>query len=125
MSIARGNAETCGRMTLHQLGIATVPLTCSAPSFLPSPTLCATLITPKTRAILLVTPNNPTGAIYPPALIREFAKLARDRKVALVVDETYREFLSPGSGRPHELFAAEEADEHWRTYLVQLFSFSK
>ncbi|KAL8291624.1 hypothetical protein RQP46_001882 [Phenoliferia psychrophenolica] len=83
-------------MTLHQLGIQTVPLVCSSPSFLPSPTLAATLITP-----------------------------SKERKIALVVDETYREFLPPGSGKPHELFAIEEPEEDWRTYLIQLFSFSK
>ena len=129
-------------MTLHQLGITTVPLVCSSPSFLPSTALAATLITlsesarerwlnsqltrdSETRAILLVTPNNPTGAIYPPELIRDFARLARAHRIALVVDETYREFLPPGTGKPHALFAAEEPEEDWRTYFIQLFSFSK
>lgn len=112
-------------MTLTQLGIKTVPLPCLPPTFIPSPADCLALITPKTRAILLVTPNNPTGAIYPPSLIKEFAKLARDNKVALVVDETYREFIPAEQGRPHELFGAEDEGEDWRTYLIQLFSFSK
>ncbi|KAM0749954.1 PLP-dependent transferase [Meredithblackwellia eburnea MCA 4105] len=108
-------------MTLHQLGITTVPLVCSAPTFLPSPTLCQSLITPRTRGIILVSPNNPTGAIYPPSLLKEFSELAKKNKLPLILDETYREFIPPSKGRPHDLFA----DDDWRSYLIQLFSFSK
>lgn len=106
-------------MTIQQLGLTPVPLPCPAPSFLPSPEDCARLINPqKTRAIVLVTPNNPTGAIYPPELLRQFANLAREHKIALVLDETYRDFVATP---PHDLFA--ETD--WPTYLIHLFSFSK
>ncbi|GAA5828231.1 hypothetical protein JCM3770_005411 [Rhodotorula araucariae] len=105
-------------MVLRQLAITLVPLRCAPPSFLPSPDECAALITPRTRAIVLVSPNNPTGAVYPPALLVQFAHLAQERRVALILDETYREFVP---SRPHELFAATD----WRTYLVHLFSFSK
>ena len=106
-------------MCLRQLGVSLVPLPCAPPSFLPSPAACAALVTPRTRAIVLVSPNNPTGATYPPALVREFAELARRNKVALVLDETYRDFVVEGP--PHALFA----DTEWREYLVHLFSFSK
>lgn len=106
------------QMSLNQLGLSLVPLRCAPPSFLPSPAECAQLVTPRTKAIVLVSPNNPTGAIYPPELLRQFAELAQERKVALIVDETYREFVT---GRPHDLFA--ETD--WRSYLIHLFSFSK
>ncbi|GAA5996974.1 uncharacterized protein JCM10292_006121 [Rhodotorula paludigena] len=106
------------QMSLNQLGLSLVPLRCAPPSFLPSPAECAQLVTSRTKAIVLVSPNNPTGAIYPPELLRQFAELAQERKVALIVDETYREFVT---GRPHDLFA--ETD--WRSYLIHLFSFSK
>ncbi|GAA5857622.1 hypothetical protein JCM8547_004302 [Rhodosporidiobolus lusitaniae] len=107
-------------MTLTQLGITLVPLRCSPPSFLPSPSECASLIRRgKTKAIVLVTPNNPTGAVYPEELLREFAELAEREGVPLVLDETYREFVK---GRPHGLFAD---GAQWRKYLIHLFSFSK
>lgn len=106
-------------MTLTQLGIKTIPLPCSSPNFLPSPTLCRTLITSRTKALVLVTPNNPTGAIYTTELLEEFALVARECKIALIVDETYREFLY---GRPHDLFVG---NDEWRGYLIHLFSFSK
>ncbi|KAK4052052.1 hypothetical protein OIV83_002346 [Microbotryomycetes sp. JL201] len=107
-------------MQMTMLGIKTVPLVCQAPTFQPDPSTCRRLITNKTRAIVLVSPNNPTGAIYSHELLQEFAALAKEFKIALVLDETYRDFLPEGY-RPHDLFS----DPSWRQYLIQLFSFSK
>lgn len=78
------------------------------------------MITARTRAILLVTPNNPTGAEYPAGLIRAFFDLARQHKIALIVDETYRDFHSQ-PGAPHDLFT----DPDWHDTLIHLYSFSK
>ena len=78
------------------------------------------LIGDRTRAIVLVAPNNPTGAIYPPALIDAFFALAQRHRIALVIDETYRDFLPPGDV-PHGLF--RRAD--WAETFVHLYSFSK
>ncbi|HYV88552.1 MAG TPA: aminotransferase, partial [Candidatus Polarisedimenticolia bacterium] len=86
----------------------------------PDPDEAAKLIGPRTRAIVLVTPNNPTGAIYPPEVIAAFFRLARSHGLALILDETYRDFL-PKDGAPHDLFAEPD----WRDTLVQLYSFSK
>ncbi len=86
----------------------------------PDPGEAAALIGPRTRAIALVTPSNPTGAVYPPEVIAEFFELARRHGLALVLDETYRDFL-PQDGPPHGLFAEPD----WRDTLVQLYSFSK
>ncbi len=89
-------------------------------SGVPDPAEVAALLGPRTRAIVLVTPNNPTGAIYPPGVIAEFYRLARSRGIALIIDETYRDFM-PADGAPHNLFAEPD----WRDTLVQLYSFSK
>jgi len=105
-------------MVLSQLSISLLPLPCSPPFFLPSPSIARSLITPRTKAIVLVSPNNPTGAIYPKELLKEFAELAKKKGIALVLDETYREFAE---GRPHDLFE----DQEWRDCLIHLFSFSK
>jgi aspartate/methionine/tyrosine aminotransferase len=107
-------------MTLTMQGIDSVALPCVAEAgFVPDPERAATLITPATRAIVLVSPNNPTGAIYPTDTIARFGALCRRRGLWLVLDETYRDFL-PSSG-PHELFD----DPAWRDNLVHLYSFSK
>ena len=107
------------RMWLDMQGIGVVPLRCG-PGMVPEAEAARRLITPRTRAIVLVSPNNPSGAEYPAATLRAFRDLARDHGLALVVDETYRDFDSR-PGRPHDLFE----DPDWGDTLIQLYSFSK
>ena len=108
-------------MWLEMQGVRAVPLPFDeARGGIPDPDAAASLVTARTRAVVLVTPNNPTGAEFPPALLERFLALAADRGLALVVDETYKDFRSH-AGPPHRLF------EHaaWREHLVSLHSFSK
>jgi len=108
-------------MALQMQGVGVVPLPCRADAgFVPDPQEAARLLTPATRAIVLVTPNNPTGAIYPPEVIARFAALCRATGRWLVLDETYRDFM-PGTAAPHGLFA----DPDWGGHVVHLYSFSK
>lgn len=107
------------KMWLDMVGVRAVALP-TGPDLLPDPDRAAALITPRTRAITLVSPNNPAGVEYPAALIRAFAELARRHGIALIVDETYRDFHSI-SGPAHDLFT----DPDWDETLIQLYSFSK
>ncbi|MCC7320947.1 MAG: aminotransferase [Rubellimicrobium sp.] len=107
------------RMWNDMAGVRTMPLDTGA-SLIPDPGAAARLITPRTRAIVLVTPNNPGGVEYPPATIAAFRDLARAHGIALILDETYRDFHS-APGAPHDLFA----DPDWDGVLIQLYSFSK
>lgn len=107
------------KMWFDMQGITTVPLV-PGPGLIPEAQACAGLITPRTRAIVLVTPNNPGGVEYPPATLAAFADLARAHGLALIVDETYRDFHS-SPVRPHDLFT----DPDWADTLIQLYSFSK
>lgn len=109
------------KMTCDMLGIEARALPCGAEAgFVPEMERAAALIDTRTRAIVLVSPNNPTGAVYPPEVIAGFARLCRSRGLALVLDETYRDLL-PGGEAPHALFA----DGGWGDVLIQLYSFSK
>lgn len=107
------------KMWLDIAGVEAVPLPCG-PDMLPDPQAARARMTGRVKAIVLVTPNNPTGAEYPPALVAEFAGIAREAGAALIVDETYRDFHS-GQGAPHALFA----DPAWRDVLIHIYSFSK
>jgi len=78
------------------------------------------LIGPKTRALVLVSPNNPTGAIYPPEEIRAAYALCKRKGIAFILDETYRDFMPPDPA-PHDLFR----DADWPETLIHLYSFSK
>jgi aspartate/methionine/tyrosine aminotransferase len=79
----------------------------------------AAAITPRTRAIVTVSPNNPSGAVYPDAALRAVNALCRDRGIYHVHDEAYEYFtydephVSPGA------FAGAEA------HTISLFSLSK
>jgi aspartate/methionine/tyrosine aminotransferase len=106
-------------MWLDMQGVHTVPLT-TGPGLIPDAATAAALITPKTRAIVLVSPNNPGGAEYPAETLSAFRDLARAHGIALIVDETYRDFDSR-SGRPHDLFT----DPKWPDTFIHLYSFSK
>ncbi len=110
------------QMNAAMLGVAVVPLPCGPEEgFVPDPDRAEALLTDRVKAILLVTPNNPTGAVYPPSTIARFADLCRRRGLALVLDETYRDFRPADLARPHDLFV----DPAWRDTVVQLYSFSK
>ena len=52
--------------------------------------------TPRTKAILLNSPANPTGRVYPREQVRDLAKLAHDRNILLISDEIYRVFCYDG-----------------------------
>lgn len=112
------NQET----TLAMLGIKTRFAACDAANgFLPDVATLAAAITPDVRALALVSPNNPTGAVYPPALLTAIYDLCVSRGIWLILDETYRDFLPAGAGRPHDLFGRAG----WENTLISLYSFSK
>ncbi len=107
------------KMWLDMQGVKTVPLPAGA-GLIPEAEAAARLITEHTRAIVLVSPNNPGGVEYPTETLSAFRDLARERGVALIVDETYRDFDSR-PGRPHDLFC----DPNWADVFIHLYSFSK
>ncbi len=106
-------------MYLRMNGIEAVPLP-TGDDLVPDPERAAALITGRTRAIVLITPNNPGGVEYPAATMAAFYDLARSRGLALIVDETYRDFHAQ-DGAPHGLFT----DHGWDDTLIHLYSFSK
>lgn len=87
---------------------------------IPSVSAISSLITPRTRAILLVTPSNPTGAVTPPATLEELYRLCEKQGIALVLDETYADFI-PAERSPHPLFH----DPDWGGHLIHIMSFGK
>ncbi|WP_415184619.1 aminotransferase [Phaeovulum sp.] len=112
------------KMWLDMQGVKAVSLPTGA-GLIPDPQAAAALIGPRTKAIVLVSPNNPGGAEYPAETIRAFRDLARARGLVLVIDETYRDF-DARTGAPHTLFT----DPDWAgggtdPGFVHLYSFSK
>src|SRR5690606_30512294 len=57
--------------------------------FLPDPAEIEALLTPRTRALVVINPNNPTGANYPPELLQALADIAARHGLLLMADEIY------------------------------------
>lgn len=68
----------------------------AARQFLPDALEIAGLITPRTKAIIINTPANPSGAVFPRALTLAIAELARAHGIYLVSDEIYEDILFEG-----------------------------
>ena len=65
----------------------------AANGHLPDPAEIESLITPRTRALVLINPNNPTGAVYPRALLAQIVAIAARHGLLLLSDEIYDEIL--------------------------------
>jgi len=64
----------------------------------------------RTRAIVLVSPNNPTGSVIGAGELADLGVLARDRGLALICDEVFADYgLAESAARPGVLFELEEA----------------
>ena len=65
--------------------------------FLPDPDEIESLVTPRTRAIVLFNPNNPTGATYPRELLERIVEIAARHHLLLMADEIYDSILYDGA----------------------------
>jgi alanine-synthesizing transaminase len=68
-----------------------------AQDFVPDPDEIARLITPRTRALVVINPNNPTGAVYPRAVLTELARLAECHGLVVFSDEIYDQMTYDGA----------------------------
>ena len=57
--------------------------------FVPDPGELERLMTPRTRALVIINPNNPTGAVYPRAVLEQLARLAEAHHLVVFSDEIY------------------------------------
>jgi len=62
-------------------------------NFQPDPDEIRNLLTERTRAIVLINPNNPTGAVYSRELLEEIARIAEQNRIVIFSDEIYDEML--------------------------------
>jgi alanine-synthesizing transaminase len=65
--------------------------------FVPDPEELAGLVTPQTRALVLINPNNPSGAVYPRAVLEAIARLAEARRLVVFADEIYDQMTYDGA----------------------------
>src|SRR5208283_1281137 len=80
--------------------------------FLPDPSLIAAAVTPRTKALILNSPNNPTGRLYPAALLSELNAIVRDPLIA-ISDEPYRPIVYDHVVPPETLALIDRAVLAW------------
>ena len=66
-------------------------------SFVPDPEEIESLITKRTRAIVVINPNNPTGAVYPRAVLEAIARIAEKHHLVIYADEIYDQMTYDGA----------------------------
>jgi aspartate/methionine/tyrosine aminotransferase len=89
----------------------------AAQGFLPDPAEIAGLITPRTKALLINTPGNPTGAVFPAALMAEIGEIVRRTGIYLVSDEIYEDIVFEGVHASAASYALPD-----RVFVVSGFS---
>jgi len=86
-------------------------------NFQPNPDEIEELITPRTKAIILNSPNNPTSAMLEPETIKAIRDIATDNELVIISDEVYDEIIFEGH---HHSFLNQDYDN-----VVYINSFSK
>jgi aspartate/methionine/tyrosine aminotransferase len=77
-------------------------------------------LTAKTRAVVLCSPSNPTGAVVDPGELERIARELSTRGVLLICDETYHRLIYDGASH-----ASAAALPHWRDHVIVVGTFSK
>src|SRR5512135_3028787 len=65
--------------------------------FIPDPEEIESLVTKRTRAIVVINPNNPTGAVYPRAVLEAIARIAEKHHLVVLADEIYDQMTYDGA----------------------------
>ena len=95
-------------------GVKVVPVISSLESGFSLPPIAdfEKLITPKTKAILICNPGNPTGYLYSEAEINQLAALVKKHDLFLIADEVYREFIYDASEKHHSVMNVSGIEQH-------------
>jgi len=88
-------------------------------NFTPDPQAIRERITPKTRLLLINSPNNPTGSVTSTSTLKEIANLAEQHQLIVISDEVYEKFVYDGVR--HQSFAALSGMRD-RTVTINAFS---
>jgi aspartate/methionine/tyrosine aminotransferase len=92
----------------------------SEEGFIPDPSAIEKAVTSKTKALIVLSPNNPTGAVYPEETLQRIVEMAKERDFMVISDEVYESMLYDRL-QHKSLISFPDAKDH----VVQVNSFSK
>ena len=81
-------------------GATAVPVALLPPAFVPDPDEVRAAFSPRTRAVILNDPHNPTGTVAPPELLHQLVELATEYDAVIVTDEVYEHLRYDGAHTP-------------------------
>jgi aspartate aminotransferase len=91
--------------------------------FFPEMASVLSAITGKTKAIILNSPNNPSGAVYPPELIAALVDLCENKRIFLILDDIYHQLVfEPAQWVPGYVFTSQPID---KSHLIIVNGISK
>jgi aspartate aminotransferase len=95
-------------------GVTVVPVTSTIDDGFALPPISAfeKLITPKTKAILICNPGNPTGYLYSKEEILQLAEIVKKHDLFLIADEVYREFVYDNNAKHYSVMNIEGIEQH-------------
>ncbi|MDX1565184.1 MAG: pyridoxal phosphate-dependent aminotransferase [Phycisphaeraceae bacterium] len=88
--------------------------------YLPDPKAIEAALTDRTRAVVTISPNNPTGAVYPPQTLRQINQMCARRGLYHICDEAYEYFIYDGAEHFCPLLLPDSS-----AHTIGLFSLSK
>jgi aspartate/methionine/tyrosine aminotransferase len=92
----------------------------SEEGFIPNLSAIEKAVTSKTKALIVLSPNNPTGAVYPEETLSKIVEMAKEHNFMVISDEVYESMLYDGL-RHKSLISFPDAKDH----VIQVNSFSK
>lgn len=110
-----------GYAAINEVKLVAIPTSIDTGFHVPDERKIETFITPKTRAILICNPNNPTGTVYTKEEIDMLVRLAKKHGLFLLSDEVYREYTYDGRKHVSLLSYMQELPEQ----IIVLDSMSK
>jgi len=90
-------------------------------NFMPDPALIAKAVNNRTRAIIINSPNNPTGSVYDRRVLEEIAAIAVDKDILIISDEVYEKMLYDGARH----FSIAGLGKEVRTHTITVNAASK
>ncbi|MCG2645016.1 aminotransferase class I/II-fold pyridoxal phosphate-dependent enzyme [Bradyrhizobium sp. WYCCWR 13022] len=102
-------------------GAAPVFVDARCPRYIPDISAIRVAVTPQTKAIIINSPNNPTGAVYNRTILQDIGELAIERQIWIISDECYSGLVFTGF-RHHESIVMAHPRVRSRTIIVKSFS---
>lgn len=87
--------------------------------WLPDPEDIESKITPRTKILVVINPNNPTGELYPPEVLRQLVDIARRHRLLIITDEVYHKLVYEETHTPLASMAEDDVT------VITIDSFSK